>query len=175
MEQSFINQEVFKLSKGELASFSDLYYQYKDLIRGVLFRLTPFDQIDDLAQETFLKIWKGLPGFQGKSSLRVWIYRIAYHVAVDALKKRKAIREVASCEETGTSFESQWMNQKLVRKILKELPLENRSVLVLFFMEELSLEEISETLEIPTGTVKSRLHYSKQKMLETLGKEGIEL
>src|SRR5262249_26319576 len=155
---------IQNISGGDLKSFQELYRSYAGVVRGVLFKMVPSNQIDDLVQEAFVKIWKGLPGFKGESGLKVWIYRIAYRVAVDFLRKGN----LQSSQELGEdlpadSAESPVLERNLVRGLLQTFDPDHRTVLVLYFMEECSLQEIAQIVDVPLGTVKSRLFYAKQK------------
>ncbi len=175
---STIDLQISELSSGELRNFHELYLNYRKLIRGVLYKLVPLCEIEDLVQDVFIKIWKGLPRFEGKSSFKLWIYQITYHSAVDFLRKKKiSFTEIDKIDlpNQSASTETHREHQQIVRKMLLDFDLNHRSVIVLFFMEELSLIEIAQILDIPVGTVKSRLHYAKQKMFEKLKQEGITL
>lgn len=177
LQPSSIDQKIKAITQGEVGNFHELYLKYSNLVRRVLFKLHPRSQLDDLVQETFIKIWKGIARFESKSSLKVWIYQIAHHVAIDALRQRKSSPEQTAEIPEGLvgSSESFLTHQNLVHKLLGRFSFEHRAVIVLFFMEELSLQEIAETLKIPLGTVKSRLHYAKHKIQDMLRQEKIEL
>jgi len=173
-----IDLQISELSSGQLRNFHELYLNYRKMIRGVLFKLVPISEIEDLVQDVFIKIWKGLPRFQGKSNLKLWIYQITYHSAVDFLRRRKILfsdidKMNLPAPESTTEINQE--RQELVKNMLLTFDLNHRSVIVLFFMEELSLIEIAQVLDIPVGTVKSRLHYAKQKMFEKLNQEGVSL
>ena len=176
MRAEAIDQKIQTITQGKLQNFRALYQSYAGLVRGALFRLTPRNQIDDLVQETFLKIWRGLERFEGRSTLKVWIYQIVHHVAIDGLRKKQDF--VVGSENLNSiseSSETRSVDQDLIRHLLQKLSLEFRSVIILFFLEELSLNEISEVLAIPVGTVKSRLHTAKLKMEEELKNLGVSL
>lgn len=168
-----VDKKIAQLTEGELQSFFELYRSYAGPVRGVLYRLAPVQCLDDLVQETFVKIWKGLPKFEGRSSLKVWIFRIAHRVAIDALRRTKPVEfhhEIEKFSENGD--ENKILQKNLVQWAMMNFSIEHRSVLVLFFMEGFSLQEISSIEGIPVGTVKSRLHFAKKKMLESLQQEG---
>ncbi len=169
-----IDQKITQFTDGECCGFRELYEKFSGPVRGLLYRIFPQCSLDDAVQEVFVKIWKGLPRFEGRSSLKVWIFQIAHRVAIDALRQGKNKKVESILEEIEVpSEEHRMIHQNWVRHLLGEFSLEHRSVLVLFFMEELSLEEIATIQEVPVGTVKSRLHYAKQKMRESLEREGV--
>ncbi len=170
-----IDQKIAQFTEGKCRNFRELYENFAGPVRGLLYRIFPQGPLDDAVQDVFVKVWKGLPRFEGRSSLKVWIFQIAHRVAIDALRQGKNKKMESVSEEIAVaSEEGRMIYQDWVRYLLGEFSLEHRSVLVLFFMEELSLEEIAAIQEVPVGTVKSRLHYAKQKMQESLRREGVQ-
>lgn len=158
--------------------FSALYRDYHRLVRTLLVNICGGYELDDLVQETFVRIWKGLPKFNGKSGPKTWIYRITVNTAFDHLRKNKKLKRPLELETNlhGTDREeAKMMAQELVQKGLKTLDPIHRTVLVLALMEELSIREIANIANISEGTVKSRLHYAKKKFLEFLDQKGVTL
>ncbi|MCP5468358.1 MAG: sigma-70 family RNA polymerase sigma factor [Deltaproteobacteria bacterium] len=182
-----ITQTLFKknLQKGDklrsLEDFSDLYDQYHRQVRSVLYRMGAKEELDDLVQEVFLKVWQALPTFKGKSRFSTWIYRIAMNTAIDRFRKLKTRGGPAEqLDEEKTSGNEHYdaqventENQQLISDALGELNEEQRSVLVLHLMEGKKLKEVAKILELPLGTVKSRLHYAKQSMQGYLSDRGV--
>lgn len=170
-----INGLIERISGGALKSFSELYSAYASLVRSVIYKLCQPQELDDLVQEVFVKIWKGLPKFRQGSQLKTWIYRVAYNSAVDALRKKKVFFEeldegIAEKEPKEDRF-----CREMILKGLSKLTEEHRTVLVLCCLEELTVEEAAEVTKAPVGTVKSRLHYAKANLHEILKREGITL
>lgn len=161
----------------ELETFEALYARHHRMVRAVVFHLSGAMEIDDLVQETFVRIWKGLSSFRGSSSAKTWIYRIAVNAALD--HGRKARRwKFGLLKETmpdPKNHEQGAVEKELVRKGLSLLSEEHRAVVVLHHFEGLSTSEISEILEIPEGTARSRLYYAKTALLEFLKKQGVSL
>lgn len=171
-----IDQIIRRYSGGELQGFSDLYRQYSGLIRSVLFKLCSPDDLDDLVQEVFIRIWNALPKFSQKAKIKTWVYRIAYNLAVDDLRKRKRRGSHLEYKEKIIESEEQnVMDREQVQKGLQQLSEEHRAVLVLSCMEGLTNREIADVVKIPEGTVKSRLHHAKIKMGEFLKEKGVPL
>lgn len=171
-----IDQIIRRYSGGELSGFSDLYAKYGGLIRSVIYKLCPAGDLDDLVQEAFVRIWKGLPKFNRESALKTWIYRIAYNLAVDSLRGRKrAPMQTELKDVMFPSKEEAVMNKDAVREGLNELSGEHREVLVLNIMEGVTIAEISAIMNVPEGTVKSRLFHAKSRMAEILRTKGIPL
>lgn len=176
MQTSEVNRKIKWHTKGEIDSFDALYENYAGLVRSVLYRLCAPEDLNDLVQETFLKIWKGLPGFAGKSSLKSWVYRVAYNVAVDRLRKNKN-KELLLKENQEVPSEQNLpetlRTQELVQKGLRTLSEDHRTVLVLNALEGLTIEEIAAIIEVPEGTVKSRLHHARENIKKYLQSQGV--
>lgn len=131
------------------------------------------DQAEDVAQEACLKIYNGLAKFKGDSSLKTWIYRITVNAGLDHLRKLRQLKENPNIafedkevdwEDSSPSlydFIEEEDLKQLVREKVLELPLEYRLPLLLRDAEELTYEEISQVLNLPLGTVKSRIHRSR--------------
>lgn len=158
--------------------FRQLYAEHSSEIRKMLYHLAGPHQVDDLVQETFVKVWRYMDGFQGLSSWRTWIYRIAVNTAQDVLR-RPSIKIAAGLPET--HFENISGNQSatsdlkdLIRKGTERLSENLRPCFVLFYYQGLSVTEIAESLEIPEGTVKTRLHHAREKFIGFLRENGVD-
>ncbi|HKY63697.1 MAG TPA: sigma-70 family RNA polymerase sigma factor [bacterium] len=171
--QEDVDEKIRRITEGRLQNFRQLYEEYRNLVRRAMFRLTPRPLLDDLVQEAFLKIWRGLPRFEGRCELKIWIYRIVRNVAVDGLRRQPPPSQAWE-EEQGTDQEPEAprLAQNEIRRLLAGFDMDQRDVIVLFYMEELSIQEISEVLNLPIGTVKSRLHRAREKLRQLM--EDIE-
>jgi len=166
----------------ERRRFGEFYQSYHRLIRGVLRGMVgeaSADDLNDLVQETFLRAWRGLPRFTFKSSLKTWVYRIAVNAAIDHRRKRSLsplvlvqteLTESVTGTAAGFEFEEigRWIQDGLDG--LDEI---HRGVLVLHYFEGLGIGEIAKILEIPAGTVKSRLHVGREKLKTHLREKGV--
>jgi RNA polymerase sigma-70 factor (ECF subfamily) len=137
--------------------------------------------VDDLVQEVFLRAWKGLPKFRQTAKFSTWLYRIAWNVASDQRQSlaRGRTRLQALTHHTATNQEAPDVMhlhyQDLVKRGLTTLSLDHRTVLVLHDLEEVPQREISEILDIPLGTVKSRLFHARAAMRQFFEREGVQL
>lgn len=113
---------------------------------------------DDLAQETFLKAYLSIRGFKGLSKFKTWLYRIAYNEYYDWARKRK--------EELGDSEDAR-MDVAVALKALNET---ERSIIILFYMEDKPIKDIVAITSLPEGTVKSHLSRAKNKLADFLGR-----
>ena len=139
----------------------------------------------ELAQETFIRAYENIGGFESRSSFSTWLYRIAANLAID-FRRREGRHTVLRGEdaenefsripsERGDSFNETSRRELSVRlrDALKELTPEHRAVILLREVEGLSYDEISEVLNCPRGTVMSRLHYARNR-LRSIFKDGGE-
>ncbi len=173
---------------GDQNSFGILVDAYQDRIYGYLSRmLSDPTEAEDVAQETFVRAYRSLNRFRGASSFHTWLYRIASNLAIDVARKRKrqdgaaysldAPVEVGDDEyDRGIPDESnapeqiteQREVQQTVRRAMSELPEKLRDVIVLYELQGESYEDIAETLDVPLGTVKSRLFNARGQLKEKL-------
>lgn len=130
----------------------------------------------DLAQEILMKIWKALPGYQGGASLSTWIYTISRNTCLTELKRRAARCTVSLSDPAiETSLEANTALHLVDREpgaemdvetMLDRLPEKHRTVLMLFYLEEKSYDEVAALLGIPLGTVKTYLYRAKKELLK---------
>ncbi len=160
-------------------AFAELVRRHQGKVRGLLLRLTNNPSLaDDLAQEVFLRAYRGLVGFEGRSRFSTWLYRIAYNVF---LNHRTRTRELACLPEDYESHaaapESELSPQRYdLRRDLADavtrLPERYRAVVTLYYLEDVSYPEIAEVLDLPLGTVKTHLHRAKKLLREHLHAGG---
>lgn len=162
---------------GSEEAFRKIYHRYVSRVRSALARLTDLSQIDDMTQEVFVNVWRNLASLRSIDTLSSWVYRIAINVALDHLKQgRKKTTEVLQDEPPAHTDEAHTIECKqIVRAGLDSLNFQHRSVLVLHDMEQLTEKEIAEILEIPIGTVKSRLFNARARMRTFLQENGAKL
>lgn len=142
--------------------------------------LGPGPEADDAGQETFLKFYDALDQFRGESSVATYLTRIATNTALDALKKRKRqTNRHKSRDDPDTNLSEKGelsthrtvelnQQQELVHEAIQQLNAKHRSVVVLRVMRGLSTKETAEALDIPEGTVLSRLYRAKDKLADAL-------
>lgn len=157
-----------KSEKSESEQFSDLYNKYQKLVRSVIFQIAGPSHLNDLVQETFIRVWTKFSEFRKESEVSSWIYRIAVNISLDHLRSEKryptANATVLNYHADTADLEKSLLNRELVSESLMALSLEHRTVIVLSLIHELSLNEIANVLEVSEGTVKSRLHYAKEHL-----------
>ena len=184
-------QELIRLcQQGDRDSFRLLYQRYQQRVRSTLYQLCGSTLLDDLVQEVFLKVWKGLPKLKNAKYFSTWLYRISWNVATDRRRKLARGQEKTSLNEKiwekevnsnkSTNVESapdlmQLHYKDLVQRGLSNLSLEHRAVLVLHDLEDLPQKQVGEILNIPVGTVKSRLFHARNSLKKFLEQQGISL
>ena len=153
--------------------FEKLYSQYSGMVRAVLYNMVGGSALDDLTQEVFLKIWQGESLFSSKSSKKTWVYRITVNTAIDYLRKRQTQPQgseegLAEVLASGTHP----VEVMALQRALLELSEELRVVVILVYFEDLLISEVAKILDIPEGTVKSRLSTARARLQSQLEEVG---
>lgn len=169
---------VSKILRGDFRAFELLVGQYQKLVFFVVNRLVHHLQDkEDICQEVFIKVHLALPKFQFQSKLSTWIARIAYLTTVDHLKKSKTELLVDYPESidnyhfTDDSPELELMKKDTaayVNKLIEKMPLQYRTVLTLYHLNEFTCPEIEQITGIPEGTVKSHLFRARRILKEKI-------
>jgi RNA polymerase sigma-70 factor (ECF subfamily) len=167
---------IIRAKNGERNAFSELVCIHADGVRNVIYRMYGDIQLaEDAAQETFIRAWLHFSSYRPQTSLRNWLYRIAVNAATDMLRKEKRILPLdledlplKDPQPGPEALFSQEERATLVQKAVLSLPDACRAVLVLREYEGLSYQEIADALEIPVGTVMSRLNYARRLLREKL-------
>lgn len=165
---------------GQTIAFRALYRRYHSRVRGTLHQLCGAAALDDLEQEVFVRVWKGLPKFQQSSQFSTWLYRITWNVATDCRRAQGQQRSrLAQLSISPTSHDpADWQRlhyEDLVQRGLQSLSLEHRGVIVLHDLEDLPQADVAKILKLPLGTVKSRLHHARAALRTFLQNEGVHL
>ena len=169
-------------------SFEELVHRYTQPIYNFAYRLTGNVQsAEDITQETFVKVWKNLKKYDPSQSFRAWIFTIARNTSTDLMRKKKSIPfsnlsndENGAFEDTISDSEllpneliSKMENAKVLEKLLSSLPPDYQTVLLLYYQEGLTFDEIGEVLHKPLNTVKSWHRRALLKLREMISAEEI--
>lgn len=166
---------LIESKNGDFGAFSKLVERYQRKVYTVIYRFVRnHHEADDLAQETFIRAFKAIERFDVNYPFSPWIYRIAINLTLNHLKKKKLKMadvdlEFQSSGETPETTALKDETRKKVHKAIASLPLKLRQVLVLRVYEDWSYTRISEVLEIPVGTVMSRLSRAREMLKGELG------
>jgi RNA polymerase sigma-70 factor (ECF subfamily) len=172
---------IRRAQQGDTQAFGALVERYQRRVVGVAQAVVhnPDDALE-LAQETFVRAYENIGKFESRSSFSTWLYRIAANLAID-FRRREGRHVVLRGEDAeseieripsgrGDSFQETArgeLHQRLTAA-LGQLTAEHRAVILLREVEGLSYDEISETLDVPRGTVMSRLHYARSRLRSIL-------
>lgn len=173
---------VQQLQKGNLEALGDLYDQYqRKVYRTALVITGDPDMAADLAQDVFLRLYRFASYIDPQRPLEPWLYRMTVNLAYTWIKRnRRWLRPLEDLVDwlagNGSSLQEHvelrddWDH---VQQAVMNLPFSQRVVIVLYYLNDLSLQDISEILDVPIGTVKSRLHYGRLALKKSLGAEGL--
>lgn len=157
------------LIHGEKAAGDRFVAEHYARIYRLLRHLTGHTQTaEDLTQTTFIKAWQALPRFRRKAQLATWLHKIAYHEYTHWLRAKRDHAALDVCAEMPTQQTDSDFENFVLPSALAILSEEQRSVFVLYYLQELNVREIAVILEIPGGTVKSRLFTARQNLREIL-------
>lgn len=155
---------IQKSLQGDDEAFGELVKKYSPNVFQHCFSMVKDVEIaQDLTQETFLRIFKNLGSFHHRARFSTWIWRIAHNVTLNYLKKKRPTEEKFIEEIMGEKTEDR---EKLVdmTEELNRLSPKHRLVMQMYYQENLSQKEIAAKLNIPCGTVRSRLHYARGRI-----------
>jgi len=177
------NDQVYitKVINGDTNTFAYLVDNYKNMVFSLAFKMTKNrEEAEEISQDTFIKAYKNLEKFKGDSKFSTWLYRIAYHTGLDNIKKNKnsnttfEINEVTFNQIQSVETILQGIERKERAKImdvcLQKLPDEERSIIWMFYYDELSLKEIIEVTKLSQANVKVKLHRARKRLLKIVKK-----
>lgn len=170
---------IQRVKKGDQRAFKELIMNYQKLVVHMIGRVVKVkEDVEDLTQEVFVKVYHHLPKFEQKSKLSTWIASIAYRQAINYLDKRRIPLgdldpEKIKIEGYQTS-DREIMNQdaqKFVQTLVDQLPPQYRLVLVMYHMEDFDYKEIQEITGMPEGTVKNYLFRARKILKEKISEQ----
>jgi RNA polymerase sigma-70 factor (ECF subfamily) len=174
-------QLVNEILAGNTVAFERIIKCYERLVSHIVFRIVTneADQ-QDVCQEVFIKVFHNLPKFQFESKLSTWIGKIAYNTCINYLKKKKVplFDDYVGSDQSMDNYltetvcpddfaEARDLNARLQVEISK-LPVQFRTILTLYHLDEMSYAEIAEITQLPDGTVKSYLFRARKQLKERL-------
>lgn len=175
---------IKRFKDGDTSAFGEIVLKYQDRIYNLCrHMLGNAHNAEDAAQDAFLKAYQALPRFQPDASLYTWLYRIATNTCIDYKRKpvfeslfrrsadgEELVHDRASDEPSPERlYQSRQMDQAL-RESLGKLSPKLRAIIILKEIEEMSYEEIAETLDISLGTVKSRISRAREELQKSMKK-----
>ena len=177
---------VERCRNGDVAAFEPLVEKYRERVWRLAYNyLRDREEAWDVAQDAFIRAWQALPSFRGQSAFYTWLFRIVINVATDRARQRssrgRALGTEAVPEEDWDrvlvepgggpdAAASRAEQRERIRRGLDALPEHHRAIIMLSDLEGLSYREIAEVLDIPMGTVMSRLHNARKRLRDILGR-----
>jgi RNA polymerase sigma-70 factor (ECF subfamily) len=159
--------------RGESRALEALYHQYKRRVFGLVHRIVGASDAEEVAQDVFVRVFRGLGSFRGESALGTWIYRLAVNAALSHVARRGRRGEVSDDEldqvPAPPAVERDPRLSEKVEAAMARLPAGYRAILTLHDIEGLSHEECAAILDCRVGTSKSQLHKARAKMRDLLG------
>ena len=177
---------IERCKRGDVAAFNDLVRKYEKQVYNFAYRLTGnYDDANDVAQDAFLRVFNAIGTFRGDSSFSTWLFRITTNVFLDERKKAKAHPQTSLDEylELGESSVARQIEDPaptpeavleeseralILSKAVSDLPEYQRAMVTLYHSQQKSYEEIAEIMDLPIGTVKSRLNRARLALKEKL-------
>ncbi|WP_078415030.1 RNA polymerase sigma factor SigW [Priestia abyssalis] len=182
-----ISRKIKQVKKGDQDAFAEVVEYYKDKVYQLCYRmLGNAHEAEDSAQEAFIRAYVNIHTYDSTKKFSTWLYRIATNLCIDRIRKKKPDYYL-DAEISGTDglnmysqipadqklpedeLEQLELQEHIQQEILK-LPDKYRSVIVLKYVDELSLKEISDILDLPVGTVKTRIHRGREALRNKLSR-----
>ncbi|GAB4218710.1 MAG: RNA polymerase sigma factor [Candidatus Microgenomates bacterium] len=171
--ENLTDEQLIEKIKNNQELFGILIDRYKNkLERYVFYLINRKDELDDIVQEIFIKVFINLNSFDTKKKFSAWFFRIAHNQVVNFFKKYKktlSIRDdlkIIDDKNIEEDFEKKELKE-ILKKCIDEISLDYKEIILLYYFQDLSYEEISDVLKIPAGTVATKLSRAK-KILKKL-------
>ena len=187
------NEELIDLFKNneDRDAYTEIAIRFKDKLKSFAFRYTNDDALaEDLVQETLIKVYKKKHLYKPMGKFSTWIYTIIQNLAITEIRKKSRrgtftftelgnddVEFIAKSPDNNNNADN--MNDKndnqIIHESLQELDIEFRNIIIFRDIQELSYDEISKIIQIPLGTVKSRINRGRLKLKEIIKKKGVTL
>jgi RNA polymerase sigma-70 factor (ECF subfamily) len=174
---------VLQLQAGSLEALGVLYDRYRQMVfRTALVITGDQEAAGDLLHDVFLRLYRFADHIMPQRPLEPWLYRMTANLAYTWIKRNSRLLRplddltewlVGPAKNSPYEMIEQRDDWDRVQRAVSNLPFQQRVVVVLYYLNDLSLEEIAEILDVPVGTVKSRLHYGRQALKKRLGLLGL--
>lgn len=173
-------QWIKEVLSGNKQAFGNIINRYKNPLYATILRMTRNNQdAQDLVQEAFIKIYHQLEKYDKKGSFSSWMYRVAINHCMDEFRKKRYQMkqtelgaDLAVNERHPEVIYLKKENSRQLERLIETLPEDERLIILLRYVNELSYDEISELVDTPMSTVRNKLHRAKKKMRDTVKREG---
>ncbi|WP_416148267.1 RNA polymerase sigma factor SigW [Salipaludibacillus sp. HK11] len=180
-----VKKIILEVKKGNQEAFAELMDLYKDKVYHIVYRmLGNVHEAQDVSQEAFLRAYSNIDSYDINRKFSTWLFRIATNLAIDRIRKKKPDfhleDQVAGTEDLNYYSQIsgddvlpedqvvQFEMQEWIQDEVMQLPPKYRSAIILKYLEDLSLKEISEILNLPVATVKTRIHRGREALRKRL-------
>ncbi len=175
-DDNFFVEEVLS---GKTRAYAELVNRHKDMVFTIAIGLLHIrEEAEEVSQDVFLKAYQALNKFKKQAKFSTWIYRIAYNECISSLRKKK-LNQV-SLDENKMNFSDSLFTEdndgnedekhRMLREVLMDLPKEDKTIILLYYFESLSIGEISVITSLSKSNIKIRLFRIRNKMHERLSK-----
>jgi RNA polymerase sigma-70 factor (ECF subfamily) len=180
-------ERIRRAANGDMRAFSSLVDEHRPRVLRTAYGIVGSTQeAEEIGQEVFIKVWRSLPDYNRVGAFSSWLYRITVNASIDRLRKRREETSIDELPEGSTPLVDRLSEDdsdlpeevversdtaRIIREAIEELPPNARATLILREYEQLSYKEIAAALEIPIGTVMSRLNYARRVLREKLEEE----
>lgn len=176
MEKRDDNYYIEKVIEGQTNYFSYIVEKYKDIVFSIALKvLKNREDAEEMAQESFIKAYKSLSSFQGKAKFSTWLYRITYNTCISETRKRK--HHFISTDEIQLNDEAEEMNldgipeenrTRYTQEALKKLPEDEYTLVLLYYYEEQTVDDICKITGLSASNTKVKLHRARKKLYAIL-------
>lgn len=162
-------QLIQSAAQGNKQAFAELYQRYRDWVYGLAWRFTEdHDLALDVLQETWLYVAKKLPDLKLTAKLTTFLYPAVRNLSLNAIRAKKRFVGTSDLVEELPSSQPGPQGSELdlegLTEVLSGLPQDQRQVILMRFVDDMTINEIAQALDVPLGTVKSRLHHALKKL-----------
>ncbi|NLE64834.1 MAG: sigma-70 family RNA polymerase sigma factor [Elusimicrobia bacterium] len=174
-------ETIRRATQGDPEAFAGIYRVYSRMVYGVALRMTGRpEEAEDVTQEVFVRVYRSLRWFAGRSSLKTWIYRIAINQSLSQIRRRSRRKEAVLAPEMDVPDPAGGTREQVVEaetlgrltRSLEAVDPVFRSCLILRAQEGMSYEEIARTLGIPVNTVRTRIRRGREQALAAYRREA---
>ena len=178
-ERSEDSRLIIRLQTGDLAALGELFERYKGVVYRIALAMTRDERVaEDILQECFVRLYTYVDSVDAGRPLKPWLYRVTVNLSYDWSAKKHSIQPLDDVLEWLSGLQNAFPApddkveerelMRAVREVIAELPAFHRAVIVLYYMENLTVAEVADVLQLPAGTVKSRLHYARERLRDAL-------
>ena len=165
---------LLKIKQGDTRAFEILVKRWNKRLLSFTYKYTKSTEIaKDIVQDSWLAVYKGIDKLKDPSKFSTWTFRIVYNKIMDWAKNQQ--KEQTYANEVAGSDEVEERTEEIdINQFLEKLPSAQKAILTLFYLEKQSIKQIAEILDVPSGTIKSRIFYARERLKNIIKKSNYE-